>query len=116
VVAGNCRLYQFLGQIRERQKRFGRIVSRALLLESPGPLLFGGCYVGATGSDASTEQGFVAGTFRRLTENQNYVSWTDQALAEEADYSRLTTYGYVGIAVITLALVGLGYYFWQKGG
>jgi hypothetical protein len=114
-VAGNCRLYQLLGQMRERQKRFGRIVSRALLLESPGPLLFGGCYVGATGNDPSSEQGFVAGTFRRLTENQNYVSWTDQALAEEADYSRLTTYGYVGIVVITLALVGLGYYFWQKG-
>jgi hypothetical protein len=114
-VAGNCRLYQLLGQMRERQKRFARIVSRALLLEASGPLLFGGCYVGATGSEASTEQGFVAGTFRRLTENQNYVSWTDQALAEEADYSRLTTYGYVGIAVITIALVGLGYYFYQRG-
>jgi hypothetical protein len=115
-VAGNCRLYQLLGQMRERQKRFARIVSRALLLESDGPLLFGGCYVGATGSDPSSEQGFVAGTFRRLTENQNYVSWTDQALAEEADYNRLTTYGYVGIALITIALVGLGYYFYQRGG
>jgi len=114
-VAGNCRLYQLLGQMRERQKRFGRIVSRALILDAPGPLLFGGCYVGATGSDPSTEQGFVAGTFRRLTENQNYVSWTDQALADEADYSRLMTYGYVGIVVITLALVGLGYYFYQRG-
>jgi hypothetical protein len=114
VVAGNCRLYQFLGQVRERQKRFARIVSRALLLESSGPLLFGGCYVGASGSDPSGEQGFVAGTFRRLTENQNYVSWTDQALAEESDYSRLTTYGYVAIAVMILALVGLGYYFLQR--
>jgi hypothetical protein len=114
-VAGNCRLYQLLGQMRERQKRFARIVSRALLLEASGPLLFGGCYVGATGNDASTEQGFVAGTFRRLTENQNYVSWTDQALAEETDYNRLTTYGYISIAVITIALVGLGYYFYQRG-
>jgi hypothetical protein len=114
VVAGNCRLYQFLGQVRERQKRFARIVSRALLLESSGPLLFGGCYVGASGSDPSNEQGFVAGTFRRLTENQNYVSWTDQALAEETDYSRLTTYGYVAIAVMILALVGLGYYLIQR--
>jgi hypothetical protein len=114
VVAGNCRLYQFLGQVRERQKRFARIVSRALLLESSGPLLFGGCYVGASGSDPSNEQGFVAGTFRRLTENQNYVSWTDQALAEETDYRRLTTYGYVAIAVMILALVGLGYYLIQR--
>jgi hypothetical protein len=114
VVAGNCRLYQFLGQVCERQKRFARIVSRALLLESSGPLLFGGCYVGASGSDPSNEQGFVAGTFRRLTENQNYVSWTDQALAEETDYSRLTTYGYVAIAVMILALVGLGYYLIQR--
>jgi hypothetical protein len=114
VVAGNCRLYQFLGQVRERQKRFARIVSRALLLESSGPLLFGGCYVGATGSEPGSEQGFVAGTFRRLTENQNYVSWTDQALAEESDYNRLTTYGYVAIAVMILALVGLGYYLIQR--
>src|SRR5713101_7754597 len=112
-VAGNCRLYQLLGQIRERQKRFGRIVSRALLLESDGPLLFGGCYVGATGSDPGAEQGFVAGTFRRLTENQNYVSWTDEALAEEADYSRLTTYGYVGIVVMVLVLVGVGYWLFR---
>lgn len=116
VVAGNCRLYQLMGQMRERQKRFSRIVSRALVLEASGPPLFGGCYVGATGTDPSTEQGFVAGTFRRLTENQNYVSWTDEALAEEADYHRLTTYGYVAIVIITLALIGLGYYFYQRGG
>jgi hypothetical protein len=113
VVAGNCRLYQLMGQMRDRQKRFGRIVSRALVLEEGGPPLFGGCYVGATGSDPSTEQGFVAGTFRRLTENQNFVSWTDQALAEESDYKRLTTYGYVGIVVLVIALVGIGYWLWQ---
>ena len=113
VVAGNCRLYQLMGQIRERQKRFGRIVSRALVLDASGPPLFGGCYVGATGSDPSTEQGFVAGTFRRLTENQNYVSWTDEAMAEEADYHRLITYGYVAIVVLVIVLVGVGYWLWR---
>ena len=41
--------------------------------------------------------------------------WGAHTLAEETDYSRLTTYGYVGIVVITLALVGLGYYFYQRG-
>src|SRR5713226_8965914 len=116
VVAGNCRLYQLMAQMRERQKRFGKIVSRALVLEASGPPLFGGCYVGATGSDPSTEQGFVAGTFRRLTENQNFVSWTDEALAEEADYSRLTTYGYVGIVVMVLVLVGVGYWLFRGQG
>jgi hypothetical protein len=116
VVEGNCRLYQLMGQMRERQKRFARIVSRALVLDADGPLLFGGCYVGATGADANTEQGFVAGTFRRLTENQNYVSWTDRALAEEADYNRLTTYGYVGIVVLVIVLVGIGYWFWKGQG
>jgi hypothetical protein len=116
VVAGNCRLYQLMAQMRERQKRFAKIVSRALVLEASGPPLFGGCYVGATGSDPGTEQGFVAGTFRRLTENQNFVSWTDEALAEEADYSRLITYGYVGIAVMVLALVGIGYWLFHGQG
>lgn len=116
VVAGNCRLYQLMAQMRERQKRFGRIVSRALVLEASGPPLFGGCYVGATGSDPSTEQGFVAGTFRRLTENQDYVSWTDEALAEEADYHRLTTYGYIGIVVLVLVLVGVGYWYFRGQG
>jgi hypothetical protein len=113
VVAGNCRLYQLMGQLRDRQKRFGKIVSRSLVLEPGGPPLFGGCYVGATGTDPSTEQGFVAGTFRRLTENQNFVSWTDQALAEEADNKRLTSIGYVVIVVLVLALIGIGYWLFQ---
>jgi IcmF-related N-terminal domain len=115
VVAGNCRLYQLLGQMRERQKRFARIVSRALLLEAPGPLLFGGCYVGAAGGDGSREQGFVAGTFRRLTENQNYVSWTDEALAEETDNRRFTVYVYVGLGVLAVVVAFLVYWFGLRG-
>jgi hypothetical protein len=109
VVRGNTRLYLLMSEMRERQKRFSRILTRGLLLDAPGPLLFGGCYVAGTGADPVKEQGFVAGTFRRLTENQNYVSWTDEALVQETDYRRLSTYGYISLGIFTVVLIGLGY-------
>jgi hypothetical protein len=115
VVRGNTRLYLLMSEMRERQKRFSRILTRGLLLDAPGPLLFGGCYVAGTGADPVKEQGFVAGTFRRLTENQNYVSWTDDALVQEADYRRWSTYGYVFLGIFTAAMIGLVYLFWPKG-
>jgi hypothetical protein len=114
VVQGNTRLYQLLSEMRERQKHFSRILTRGLLLDAPGPLLFGGCYVAGTGADPDKEQGFVAGTFRRLTENQDYVSWTDDALVQDADYRSWTTYGYVFLGIFTAVMIGVVYWFWPR--
>jgi hypothetical protein len=112
VVKGNARLYRFMGDLRERQKRFSRLFVRGVLGDNGGPALFGGCYVAGTGKDLVREQAFVAGVFRRLLENQNYVSWTDAALREEADNQRWTYSGYVGLVVAVAALAGLGILAW----
>lgn len=114
VVRGNGRLYQFLGQMRERQGRFKRLLTRAMTPEKGEPLLYGGCYLAATGRDVLREQAFVAGVFRRLLEEQNYVSWTDAALAQEARYDLFTRVGYGAIAVAALGLIALAYLYRPK--
>jgi hypothetical protein len=100
----NIRLFRFLAEVRARQRRFSRIVTRGLVGSSQGPLMLGGCYLASTGRDPDREQGFVASVFRYLLENQNYVAWTPAALQEEAEYRRWTTLGYLGLAAITALL------------
>jgi hypothetical protein len=114
LVEGNARMYQFMSEMRARSKRFGRIISRAAAPEKGGPPLFGGSYVGGTGTDPAGEQAFVAGVFRRLTDGQNAVSWTAEAVAEEADYLRWTRYGYVALLIFIAAVVGAGYFIWRN--
>jgi hypothetical protein len=99
VVKGNTRLYQLFFQIRDRQERLRKMIVRGLSADPGGPLLFGGSYVAATGKDPQREQAFIPGVFRRLIENQDYVSWTATGLREEATFQRWTKYGYIGILV-----------------
>ena len=77
-----------------------------------GATLFGGCYFAATGRDAASEHAFCAGVFPLLADNQNFVSWTPEALAEEAKLRRWTAYGYAGLAVMAALLLVGGVYFW----
>jgi hypothetical protein len=114
VLAGNIRLYQLLGEMRRRQKGLARLLTRALEARTDGPPLLGGCYLAATGREETREQAFVAGVLRQLIESQNYVSWTRTALAEDADYQRRARLGWIGIGVVVVAAVGLGYYFWPS--
>lgn len=112
VLHENIQLNQVLTRIQERQDRVFRALTRAFASESPDTTLFGGCYLAATGRDAAHEQAFVAGIFRRLLENQNYVSWTSEALAEDADYRRWAMLGWLSIAVFLVMVASLGYFFW----
>jgi hypothetical protein len=97
-----------MSQLRERRERFGRVLTRGLATDQSGPLLFGGCYVAATGKDPGRDQAFVAGVFRRLPESQNFVSWTDEALAEESQHQTWSGYLWVLVGVLVLAIVGVG--------
>jgi hypothetical protein len=113
LVRDNARLFLFLDQLRGRQKRLSTILTRGIASASDEPILFGGCYFAGTGSDVDREQAFVAGVFRRLIDEQDYVSWTDQALAEEAACSRWVGFGYLFLVVLVLgSLAALGYAFW----
>jgi hypothetical protein len=107
-VAANARLYQMLGELRDREARLARVLTRGLVGGWDGAPRFGGCYLGATGAEAG-EQAFVAGVFRRLTDGQNSVAWTPEARAEDARYRRLVSVGYsvlAGLGVLVLAVAG----------
>jgi hypothetical protein len=111
----NTQLYRLMHEMRQRNKPLARVLARGILGEPNGPALFGGCYVTATGRDPAREQAFTAGVFRRLIDEQNYVAWTAEALAEDAAYLRWTKIGYlvIGIfAAVVLAVIG---YFWYRG-
>ncbi len=110
----NTRLYQFLWQIRDRQKRLSRILTRGIVMHSQGPTMLGGCCFAATGRDRAREQGFASAVFRLLNDNQNFVSWTPEALGIEADYRRWTRLGYAALAVLGIGLIVLESYLWFR--
>ena len=99
-VRGNIRLYRFLSQIRERHRRLGRVITRAILTDGTQTAMLGGCYLAGTGSEPATEQAFIPGVFRRLTESQDLVSWSSELLSQEKRYHRWTRRGYVILVVI----------------
>ena len=108
--SANARLYRFLGELRERQKRIGRVLTRGVVMPTGGRAMLGACGFAATGRDLGREQGFAASTFRWLIENQNHVAWTPEALAADAQFSRGARLGYVGLGLLALALVVLAYF------
>ncbi len=109
----NIRLYQLLDLVRSRRGRLSQIVRRGLPL--PSPPMLAGCFLTATGADAARAQAFVAEVFQDVVSSQNYVAWTDRALAEESLFGRLTRLGYAAAGLLLSGLMGLGFYFWQKG-
>ena len=112
MIQEHSRLFQFLGELRERQNRMTLLLTHGIAVSDSGPSLFGGCFLAATGPDVATQQAFANGVFRLMLDNQSLVSWTDAALAEEADYRRLTRYCYIGTILLAVALMALVYYFW----
>jgi hypothetical protein len=114
VLRENIQLYHVLTRLQERQDRVFRALARTFASESPDSTLFGGCYLAATGRDATHEQAFVVGVFRRLLENQNYVSWTSEVLAEDAEYRHWAILGWSSIAVFLVIVASLGYFYWSR--
>lgn len=114
VLRDNGRLYTLLVQMGERHKRLNHILTRGLTPPDEGHLLFGGVFLAATGPDAAREQAFVHGVFRQLIESQNYVTWTKDALEEEAAFRRWARMGYLVILLIIIAAVTIGYLYWPR--
>ncbi len=104
VQQGNVDLYQFLHEIRQREKRISRILKRGICAEGTKPGLLGGCYLGATGSDVVRDQGFVAGVMPQLIDMQNMLSWTSDALHEDACCRSWARGGYIGLLVFVSSL------------
>ena len=105
-VESNMRLYHFLHDLRERQERIGRLLTRGLMVEMPNAYRFGGFYLAGTGDGEKDEQAFVRGVVEKLLANQSYVAWTKEALAVEAGYRRWTWGFYLGLLLL-IAVVGV---------
>ncbi|MBL8798678.1 MAG: hypothetical protein JNM56_32590 [Planctomycetia bacterium] len=114
ILRNNGRLYTLLVQMGERHKRLNHILMRGLTPPEEGHLLFGGVFLAATGPDAAREQAFVHGVFRQLIESQNYVSWTKEAVDEEAAFRKWARLGYVVILLIIVAAASLAYVYWPR--
>jgi hypothetical protein len=107
VTQANAELYGFLQEGRERLLRLGRMLARAMVPEGTSPALFGGAYVAGTGADAEREQGFLQGVLRRALEQQNAVSWTEEALADDRDFRRWALLGYLALAAFAVVVAVL---------
>jgi hypothetical protein len=110
----NYRLIDLMSQLRGRERRLGLILARAVEVEDGAPALFGGCYLGASGPDHLREQAFISGVFRRLIDNQSYISWTRQALQDEEQFQRWTSYGYLALAGFVAVAAGIVALVWWK--
>jgi hypothetical protein len=102
-IRANVQLYDFIRECRARVALFARLLSRAFTPETNAPPMLGGGYLAGTGAD-ERDQAFLAGVIRRLLQHQNAVRWTDDALAEDADYRRYAFLGYVAVAVFLAAV------------
>jgi IcmF-related N-terminal domain len=109
-VRGNVRLYQLLQQVRERHRRLGRLLSRAVLIDGLPAVMLGGCYLAGTGPDPRSQQAFLPGVFRRLIETQDFVAWTPETLAREASDNRKVRIGYCVLGVLTAVSAALVVY------
>jgi hypothetical protein len=105
----NRNLYLLLNQVYQRGPRLARIFGRGLPgsgQDASDPLdampMFGGCYLAGTGRTAQ-EQAFVPAVIQRLFGEQDRVSWTTAALADDARYKLWTAIGY-GTIVLVLAV------------
>jgi len=109
------RLYQFLAEMRQRHARLGRMVYRSTLVDAGSSPMVAGLYLAGTGIDAAHEQAFVSGVFAELVAGQNFVSWTPQALSDEASFRRITRFGYAGLGAIVLGAFSVAFFFvWQR--
>ena len=113
ITAENTQLFEFMEAIRVRGPGIERVLSRVCLGQPPSEFLLAGFYVAATGTQPEQDQAFVPGVFQQLVQNQNAVAWTNDALAEERDYLRWTTYGYAALAIFLIAVTVMLWLRWQ---
>jgi hypothetical protein len=100
-LAGNARLVLLLDELHSLVEPLSSIVEQAMAPPHEDLLRYSGCYLAATG--ARDSQAFVAGVFQKMLKEQNCVSWTSHAVAEDA-HNR-TWANYYAVAASLLAVV-----------
>jgi len=108
----NSQLFRFLTGILDKRERLAWLVKDCLPVLPSQPIMFGGCYFAATGGDSETQQAFASGVLTRMIkEDQNSVTWTEEALADDASAwrrARFLKWFFLSVAaLIALGAVGL---------
>jgi hypothetical protein len=115
VFAINSSLFLLLKEMHERQDHLARILEAGFTRHAPVDwLLFGGCYLAATGSDAQHNQAFMNGVLERLVEGEACVYWTEDVLRQEARLQGWINAGWGILVVGVLAAAALGVYALRK--
>jgi hypothetical protein len=118
---GNGKLYALLCTIRsELRTRIRNILIRGFSCETPDggneaqPELFGGCYFAATG-DTADQQAFVRSALDKLTQLEEELEWTDEALAEDRRCHQISQAAlfFNGLLFVTLILLIAWAYFYS---
>ena len=105
----NSRLFYLLCGMRERECSLATVLEVGFSAYAPvDRLLFGGCYLAATG-DRVEHRAFLSGVYDRLIECQSAVYWTDPVRQAEARLDRWIRLGWVALLglIVVAILVGL---------
>ena len=110
---GNAKLYTLLCKIR------GHVAERLRMILVHGfgfdpadrraaaqPLLFNGCYFAACGG-TEDRQAFVKSVFEKMLDLEDDVEWTEEALAEDDRYQRLSQVVMLFDGALILALIAM---------
>ncbi len=105
VLQTNFQLFRFLSGIIERGERMARLIKDCLPTLRGEPIMFGGCYFAGTGRAAAREQAFAQGVLiRMIKDDQDHVTWTTEALAQDAAAGRLAD----RVRIAFLVIIALG--------
>ncbi|HEV3384899.1 MAG TPA: type VI secretion protein IcmF/TssM N-terminal domain-containing protein [Gemmata sp.] len=115
----NAGLVRFLVELRRRASRMANLMSRALAFRDDRVPSFGGCYLAVTLPADPNDVKFAKEFFKKVESSQGYVSWTEEAYADDASYRSATRLGYTFLVFLFLGVFALagyaGYvYFWAK--
>ena len=106
VLRANTQLFRLLQGIVERGERMARLVKDCIPTLRGEPVMFGGCYFAGTGRDSGTEQAFASGVpMRMIKEDQDSVTWTEEAMDQDAAAARLA--GRIRLALIAIITLGV---------
>jgi IcmF-related N-terminal domain len=112
---GNTRLYELLSKVRCTWKgRLGEILSGgfgcdANKRDESASVLFSGCYFAATG-DTLDRQAFVKGVIEKMSEEQELIEWTQEALGANKRQNIAANLGAIVAIGLTISLF-LMYFF-----
>lgn len=101
----NQRLYRFTQVLRDRQNNIERVIRRAFFGDFKREALLRGIYLSASGHDSVNEHGFTAGIFAQISELQNDICWTPEAIDRNNNFRRWSLLGYTAISTIVVVVI-----------